>query len=202
MGRARTTLIAGIATAAIAPGGPLVQRRGEVDIVASSFEQAKIDFFDVLAFLEPWREKDAARWRVQEYGNRAIVEDKKTGAKVRALGSDPRRAHGLRPALAILDEPSQWPTSTSGRMFAALNTSLGKVPGSRLIALGTRPEDAAHWFEALLEGGADFALCYKADKGDDPADPKTWAKACPQLSRLPDLRAEFKSEAALAGPRP
>ena len=47
-------------------------------------------------------------------------------------------------------------------------------------------------------GGADFALCYKADKDDDPFDPATWAKACPQLSRLPDLRATFKAEAELA----
>ena len=201
-GPGKTTLIAGIATAAIAPGGPLVQRRGEVDIVASSFEQAKIDFFDVLAFMESWIERDPDRWRVLEHGNRALIEDKKTGAKVRALGSDPRRAHGLRPALAILDEPAQWPTSTSGRMYAALNTSLGKVPGSRLVALGTRPEDAGHWFQGLLDGGADFALCFKADKGDDPLDPATWNKACPQLSRLPDLRATFKSEAALAARDP
>lgn len=197
-GPGKTTLVAGIAAAAIAPDGPLVQRRGEVDIVASSFEQGKIDFLDVLAFMEPWIEKDPARWRVQESANRAIIEDRKTGARVRAIGSDPRRAHGLRPALALLDEPAQWPTATSGRMFAALNTSLGKVPGSRLIALGTRPDDAGHWFAGLLDGGADFVLCYKADKDDDPLDPLTWNKACPQLARLPDLRAEFKAEAEQA----
>ena len=197
-GPGKTTLIAGIAAAAIAPGGPLVQRRGEVDIVASSFEQGKIDFYDCLAFLEPWVKREPSRWRIQDFSNKAIIEDKQSGAKVRAIGSDPRRAHGLRPALAILDEPAQWPTSTSGKMYSALNTSLGKVPSARLIALGTRPDDGGHWFESMLDGGADFALCYKADKDDDPFDPATWAKACPQLARLPDLRATFKAEAELA----
>ena len=197
-GPGKTTLIAGIAAAAIAPGGPLVQRRGEVDIVASSFEQGKIDFYDTLAFLEPWIEREPSRWRIQDFSNKAIIEDKQSGAKVRAIGSDPRRAHGLRPALAILDEPAQWPTSTSGKMYSALNTSLGKVPGSRLVALGTRPDDSGHWFESMLDGGADFVLCYKADKEADPFDPVTWAKACPQLSKLPDLRATFKAEAELA----
>ena len=37
------------------------------------------------------------------------------------------------------------------KMIAALRTGLGKTPGSRLIALGTRPADELHWFARLLE---------------------------------------------------
>ena len=48
----------------------------------------------------------------------------------------------------------------------ALKTGLGKIPGSRLIALGTRPADASHWFEAMLFGGADFAKVYAAASAD------------------------------------
>ena len=62
--------------------------------------------------------------------------------------------------LVIADEPAQWPPGTSDRMIAALRTSLGKIDGGRLIALGTRPADSEHWFEKMLSGGADFALNY------------------------------------------
>ena len=34
-----------------------------------------------------------------------------TGARVRCIGSDPRRAHGLAPVLVLADEPAQWPES-------------------------------------------------------------------------------------------
>ena len=58
--------------------------------------------------------------------------------------------HGLRPLLVLADEPAQWPPSSSEAALAALRTGLGKFPGSRLIALGTRPDDDAHWFARML----------------------------------------------------
>ena len=44
----------------------------------------------------------------------------KTGARVRCIGSDPRRAHGLAPVLVLADEPAQHPETTGERMVAAL----------------------------------------------------------------------------------
>ena len=49
-----------------------------------------------------------------------------TGARVRCIGSDPRRAHGLAPVLVLADEPAQWPDTTGERMVAALRTAAGK----------------------------------------------------------------------------
>ena len=65
---------------------------------------------------------------------------------MKAIGSDPRWAHGLAPVLVLADEPAQWLESTSGKMLVALETAMGKIPGSRMIALGTQPALAGHWF--------------------------------------------------------
>ena len=53
----------------------------------------------------------------------ASIENRATGARVRVLGSDPRRAHGQAPVLVLADEPAQWPESTGERMVSALLTS-------------------------------------------------------------------------------
>ena len=91
-GNGKTALVAGIACAALE--GPLVVPRAETVIVASSFSQACIAFGHVIAFMGD-RAKDRDRYRVWQTGQLARIEDRETGAMVRCLGSDPRRAHGL-----------------------------------------------------------------------------------------------------------
>ena len=192
-GNGKTTLISALACAALT--GPLATARGETVVTASSFDQARIAFEHCLAFLADSIENDRARWRIQDSANRASITDRSTGARVRVLGSDPRRAHGLAPILVIADEPAQWPPGTSGRMKAALTTSLGKLDGGRLIALGTRPADSEHWFEKMLTGGADFALNYAARDTDAPFQARTWERANPSLKFMPVLRRVIAREA-------
>ena len=191
-GNGKTALVAGIACAAFE--GPLMVPRGEVVIVASSFEQARIAFEHVLAFLGP-EVRDRARYSLWDSANIARLIDKETGAVVKCVASDPRRAHGLAPVLVLADEPAQWPGPTSEKMLAALKTSLGKVPGSRLVALGTRPADSSHWFERMLTGNAEYAQCHAATMADSPFKRRTWRKANPSLSHLPDLEAVIAKEA-------
>ena len=195
-GCGKTTLTAGIACAAL--DGPLVTPRGETVIVASSFDQARISFEHVTAFLADSIEDDPKRWRIQDSANRASIEDRRTGARVRVLGSDPRRAHGLAPVLVIADEPAQWPPGTSDRMIAALRTSLGKIDGGRLIALGTRPADSEHWFEKLLSGGADYSQVHAARDSDPPFHARTWKRANPSLAYMPHLERTIRAEAGKA----
>ena len=193
-GNGKSTLTAAIATAAIA--GPLAQPRADVVCVASSFTQARIIYEHVLSFMRPWLDTEPTRWRIQDSANRASVEDRQTGARVRCLGSDPRRAHGLAPVLVLADEPAQWPTSTSERMHAAVLTALGKIPHSRLIALGTRPADTGHWFAMLLGGGPGvYSQCHAAAHDDPPFLTRTWVKANPSLRSMPDLATAIRTEA-------
>ena len=200
-GQGKSTLVSAIACAAL--DGPLAQPRGEVVVVASSFAQGRSAVFEAArAFLLPKIEADKRSWRLQDSVNTASIEYRPTGSRLRVLGSDPRRAHGLAPSLILADEPSQWPPGTAEAMYAALLTARGKLPGSRLVALGTRPSEAHHWFSEMLTGGADFALSFTAPPDADPFDPEAWAVANPSLSAFPDLAAVIRSEAEKARDNP
>ena len=196
-GNGKSALVAAVATAVVDPEGPLHGRRREVIVVASSFAQSRVIFEDVLAFLQERHDVgDRRTWRVLNSQNSATVEYLPTGARVRCVGSDPARAHGLRPALALLDEPAQWPETTSERMVAAIRTGLGKTPGSRMISLGTAPASETHWFSRQLAGGAAYAQTHAARPSDPPFRLATWRKANPSLDHLPSLLAEIRDEAA------
>ena len=195
-GNGKSTLVAAVACAAV--DGPLRRPRAEVVCAASSFMQGRIIFEHVCAFL---RERghdltDRKRWRVQDSQNVAIVENRTTGSRVRCIGSDPKRAHGLAPLLVLADEPAQWEPTKSEAMRAALVTAMGKIEGSRMIALGTRPADEAHWFAKMLDGGADIAQCHAAGEDDPPFQRRTWIKANPSLPIMPALEARIRREAA------
>ena len=195
-GNGKSALVAGIATAVVDPVGPLHGTRRECVCVASSFDQSRVVFEDVLAFLRVRHHLgDRKKWRVQDSANRATVEHRASGARVRCIGSDPAKAHGLRPALALLDEPAQWDPAKQERMLAAIKTGLGKVPRSKMIALGTRPADDGHWFSRLLAGGAAYSQVHAARPDDPPFQVRTWRKANPSLDHLPSLLAELRDEA-------
>ena len=176
-GNGKSTLLAGVACAAL--DGPLAVPRGEVLIVAASYQQGRVCFDHIRSFLAD-RLADKRTWRVQDTMQVASITHRQTGASVRVLGSDPRRAHGLAPVLVLCDEPAQWPESTGERMVAALRTAAGKQPSCRFVALGTRPAEPTHWFEKMLTGGADFAMSFAAAPGDPPYRKRTWAKAKPE----------------------
>ena len=194
-GNGKTALLSGIAAATL--DGPLAVPRGETVIVASSFEQARIAFEHVLAFMGD-KLRDRRRWKVWDTAQQARIENRATGARVRCVGSDPRRAHGLAPVLVLADEPAQWPETTGERMVAALRTAAGKQPHSRFVALGTRPADPEHWFSKMLAGAADYGQTHAAGPDDPKFQRRTWAKANPSLAYMPDLEAAIRVEARQA----
>ena len=194
-GNGKTALLSGIAAATL--DGPLAVPRGETVIVASSFEQARIAFEHIAAFMGD-KLDDRRTWKVWDTAQQARIEHRGTGARVRCIGGDPRRAHGLAPVLVLADEPSQWLDTTGEKMRAALDTAMGKQPHSRFVALGTRPADLEHWFAKMLAGGADYAQCHAARPGDPRWQRRTWARANPSLAHMPDLEAALRREAAHA----
>ena len=195
-GNGKTAFVAAIGAAAV--GGPLAAPRAETVIVASSFQQARIAFDHVLAFLQPAIDARPGLWQIQDNAQRASIRNRNTGAILKVLGSDPKRAHGLAPVLVLADEPAQWPSSTSGRMLAALATSLGKIAGGRMIALGTKPDDESHWFTRWMTGGSDFAQVHAASPDDPPYRISTWRKANPSINYLPTLAATIRRSAVRA----
>ena len=198
-GNGKSAFVGALAAAVVCPGAPLHGTRREVICVASSFQQARIIFEDVLAYARGLGHdlSDRELWRRQDSANMATLEFVKTGARVRCVGSDPRRAHGLRPYLVLADEPAQWESGKSEAMASALRTGLGKTPDSRLIALGTLPADGQHWFSQMLRD-APYHQLHAAPKDAPVYRASTWKLANPSLPYLPSLKAEIKALAAAA----
>ena len=199
-GNGKSALLAAVATAVVAPGGPLHGNRREVICVAASFGQSRIIFEDVLAYARGLGHDlaDRSTWRLQDSQNVATLEYRATGARVRCIGSDPRRAHGLRPFLVLYDEPAKTEPGQADAMRSALLTGLGKTPGSRLIALGTQPADGSHWFSTMLRSPDVHTQLHAARKDAPPFRASTWARANPSLRYLPSLKAEMKELATAA----
>ena len=83
-------------------------------LVASSYSQAKVVYRYALTELRRRGVdfENRSEWVHRDSVSTALVRSKKTGRAIRALGCDPRRAHGRVFGLAILDEPAQWAAGT------------------------------------------------------------------------------------------
>ena len=186
-----------MAAASVDPSGPLTVRRGETIIVASSFEQARINFEHTKAFLiARGHDLDNKRlWRCWDTAQHGQIMHKPSGSKIKCIGSDPKRAHGLAPTLVLADEPSQWPRSTRDAMRSALRTALGKQPRSKFVALGTKPADPYHWFRQMLSSDKGYSQEHAAAKTDPKFSRRTWTKANPSLKFMPWLLQEIAEEA-------
>lgn len=194
-GNGKSTYCSGIAAATIE--GPLVEPRAETVLVASAYRQAKIDFDHALAFLRPTIDESPGRFRITDNAQQAMIVDRLTGASIRAIGSDAKRAHGLAPQLVLADEPAQW-QGGGAALFAALVTSMGKIEGAKVLCLGTRPADEQHWFSRLLAGGADYSQTHAARLDDPPFQMRTIRRANPSVDAMPNLLATIRREGAKA----
>ena len=193
-GGGKSTFVAMVAIAHLI--GPLARARGEILIVASSVDQGRIVFAHVAAFLKEKFAKSRRRdWKISDNNQRVSLEHVPSGISVRVLASDPRRAQGRAPSLILCDEASSWLPSTAEKMRSALETSLGKIPNSKMVAIGTRPSDSSHWFSRWLDGEADYLQSYSARDSDPPFQRKTWIRANPSLPFLPELEAAYRREA-------
>ena len=195
-GNGKTTFLAGLGAAGVI--GPLEERNAEVTLIASSFDQARIAFGHAKSFIEQVTDLNTREWRVTDNDQRAQIVHRPTGASLKCRGSDPKRAHGLAFKIALLDEPAQWPPSTAAKMLAAVETAQGKIPQSKVIALGTMPEDEGHWFSKWCSGGADYSQVFRAGKDDNAFHRRTWNKANPSLKWMPDLLEAIKRQSAKA----
>lgn len=200
-GNGKTTMVAALAAACIV--GPLRQPRAEVPVVAASYNQARLAFEHVRAFVREML-VPAADWRMTDSLHYSLIEHKRSGARLRVISSSPKKAHGLAPSLIIADEPAQWERGDGERMYSALVTSMGKIAGARLIALGTRPARGDHWFSRLLDTPAPgmVARTYSAAPDAELDSEEAWRQANPSLAAMPELHAALRTEAEQAAKNP
>ena len=193
-GNGKTAFTSAIGCAAVDEDGPLIEQGAEVGLVASSKEQAAISFRHIKRFLKD-RLKDRQTYRVFDNNQELKIENRADDVLLKVLPAAPGALHGLAPKLLLLDEPSQWPSTKVERMFAALRTAAGKIPGNLLLALGTRPEDPAHPFQRGLEGGFDYSYTFTANRELSITQRRTWRQANPSLDFMPELEDKIRREA-------
>lgn len=196
-GGGKSGLASALALDSIRPVGALHVTGGETVVIASSFAQARIIFEACKTSLELLGED--GEYRIRDQQNLADIQHRTTKARLRVAGSDNRRAHGWRLNLALVDEPSQH--GPRGELLAAaVRTALGKRRDSRVVYIGTRPSNDAHFFARLLEekDKSVFALSFAADVDDDPFAFRTWTKANPAMRYgMPDVEV-LRAEARMA----
>ena len=196
-GGGKTGLASALCLDAIRPAGALHRDGFEVILIASSFQQARLGFEAVMTSLELMGETED--YRIRDQQNLGDIQHRRSGARLRVVGSDNKRAHGWRVNLVIGDEPSHW--GPSGELLAsAIRTSLGKRSGSRVLFVGTRASNSEHFFSRLL-GESDpsvYAQTHAAHPSASPYAVKTWRQANPGLDHgMPDIDV-LRAEARLA----
>ena len=194
-GAAKTWLMGQLGSLSLLPGSPLWRLRVETLVVSASLEQSRImmGFIrEALAGLE-----DDYRWL--DSGQRLAITHKDTGTRLRVLSSDGRRAMGLSQFGTIYaDEPGSWQTRGGNLMWDALRQSLGKLPGQRLILIGTRaPSEPSEWWPQLLDSGSGPGThihVVEAPPGEDWDQWQTIRKAHPLVMHSADLRRTILRE--------
>ena len=104
------------------------RRDSEAVIVASSYTQAKVIFRYALAMVRDagGDPGDRGEWWYRDSVTTALLRSRETGQAIRALGCDPKRAHGRVFGLALMDEPAQWPRGSRDAMLSAIDTGGGE----------------------------------------------------------------------------
>lgn len=118
----------------------------------------------------------------------------------RALAADGTTAHGLSPALAILDEVGQV-KGPQDDFIDAITTSQGAYDNALLIAISTQSASDSDLFSIWLDDAKNskdksiVSHVYQSDKDCDLLDEKQWIKANPALGlfrSLEDLKDQAK----------
>ena len=119
--------------------------------------------------------------RVQEH--RVIAE--RSGATLTILPADAATVWGLRPYLLICDEVSQWhETPRTLRVWEGASSSLAKVPGSRLVVLGTAG-DPSHFSFRIRNAALDDPL-WRVHEVEGPPPWLDPARLAAEKRRLPE----------------
>lgn len=204
-GNGKTSWLAMIAAAYLI--GPLRRPRGHIYFIASTTAQALIALDHLIECLQ--LRDHTHRFRASFSSHLCGVKDVMTGSQVRVLSSRPKSAHGIQPILILADEPAQYETNSRDPVYSALRTSLGKIPGSKLVALGTKPHETGHWFSKLLlkpqslnfsaprfqeVTNSDGEKEYQEIPIERLGDIELIEKANPALDHFPELRKIILSE--------
>ena len=149
-GSGKSTLAGWVAACAVAPQGALHEGGGAVLVVAPTTSQGREVLLAARGFLEG---EDDLRWRdsASNIGVRHLPTASE--CRVMAASSTSLLGFGANASTIIFDEIAAAAKGQS--VFDSLLTGLGKRPGQRLLALGTRsPSGPMDWWPKWLSATA------------------------------------------------
>ncbi|WP_235674885.1 terminase TerL endonuclease subunit [Bacillus mycoides] len=180
----------------------LVSKQGirgyNVDIVATSKDQALTSFMDVHNVLEEHekRMKKFFKWTLVN------ITYKKTKSTIKYYTNNAKTKDGLRPGVVIFDEIHAYESYDNIKVFTS---ALGKVQNPRRFYLTTDgdvrggvlddfKEVAKQVLNGELPNSRMFPFICKLDNEDEVNDFEMWEKANPSLPYFPHLKQEMETE--------
>lgn len=150
-GSGKTTLAAHVLRDYLTPRHVRFDPSRTTFAVAPSLDQARETIVgalrESLEGVEGWRWADSAT---------RIHATHETGKRFKVLSSSGRRALGLRSFdVIVLDEPASLDERNGTLLWRAVSESLGKMPGQRVLCIGTRsPAELDNWWPRLIDRGS------------------------------------------------
>lgn len=215
-GMSKTTDVAAMCLALLLTEAPA---RARCHIYAVDAEQAGL-FADALAGIVG---RTPGLSGAVDLGARS-VRVRSTGATLTVEASDAASAYGTRPWLSVVDELGVWPSTTNHRrLYGAIVSAVPKVPGSRLLVIGTAgspvglgaevwadAQDSAHWRTSRTPGPSPWwsAEDVESTQADLTAAEWRrlilceWAESDDALTRPEDVEAAIRPGSLSLDPRP
>ena len=169
-----------------------------IDIFATTEDQAKTTFNDVYNVLEDNRDKMQRFF----YWNTEKIINLKTKSVLRYRTSSPKSADGARPGKVDHDEEHAY---ENGKLIDVAVGGLGKKPRPRrtiistdgFVREGPLDKDKTKGIRILngeIDDNGMLPFITRVDKPEEVEMPEMWYKANPSLQYLPDLLQEMKTE--------
>ena len=197
-GAGKTMLLGRLAALAVTPGSPLHHPRETTVAVAGSIDQGRL----LAEAADEVLPDGHLKWTGLETStaHRIVGRHAPSGTAIRVLSSSGKRALGLgaRNRLLLADEPASWDERAGSLMAQALQGALGKLPGSRLLIIGTlSPADPDNWWPRMVRSGSGpgrYVQLMDAPEGAPWDSYQTIARANPVVRVSASLRARVLRE--------
>lgn len=172
-------------------------KRYDIDIVATSQDQAKTSFEDVYNVIED-NELDKKTF----YKSKVLIQHKGTRSKLQYNTSNARTKDGKRPGMVIFDEVHEYEDYSNIKVFSS---ALGKKPDPRQIYITTDgyvrggvlddlKREARMVLNKELPKSTLFPFICKLDDPKEVEDESKWEKANPSYRYNKDLQIEMQQE--------
>lgn len=172
----------------------------DIDICATSEDQAKTSFDELYNILENPRFKD--KFKKNFYWNKTEIINRKTRSKIKYRTNNAAGKDGLRSGSIFFDEVHAYVDWDNINVFT---TGLGKKPHPRRTYVTTNGDvrdgvldklivKANEILKGAMPDGGFLPFICKLDNRKEVHDPKMWTKANPSLPYFPTLFDEMMRE--------